>query len=552
MGRNAQRGRQARRARRSGDLLRVLLRPLDPDSLWLVLRAAGASPGVAHRGVTLAHLVSRALRGAARGRHRVAPGGLTGLLDAAGRAEPALAMLEDHIPLDPTLDVRVRFENQVYRLFPGSMERPVADVARASLVADAIDDHLLGLFGFGVADYVRLVLREIDATLAVLAPVWPLRPRLRPGGPARLTASEVAAASRLPAVWQHPHDEADARVDRERAALAWASAKPDEIPYSPGDPNSSFDHYVGVLDDTGQVRALPLAFLAESWPWGVTVLAQAAADDPGCRQRFAFAAAQRLERALLRFGFVYGGRSAGGVVASPRNQAHCIVQISATRIIAVQLVTMLDIAWASLPNEPAVFALARQARQDREACRQGTMRVLVAGGAVEIPAGSEVIPLLVVATPSHLAVQARAGLAGMTLDDLTWISATADEHTDTDLYFFCRDLVELPGIGRLFGWETINLWELWRANGKAFHRGGAPVSASSLSRMGARASGRRPPTDPGLRSCSPSSTCPASPLGTWSTLRAWLRCCVGHDRARRRCPVRDAVGCWRVGFAGAR
>jgi hypothetical protein len=269
--------------------------------------------------------------------------------------------------------------------------------------------------------------------------------------------------------------------------LAWASAKPDEIPYSPGDPNSNFDHYVGIVDSAGQVRALPLAFLAESWAQGVTDLARAAADDPGCRQRFAFAAAQRLERALLRFGLVYGGRGGSGVVASPDNQAHCIVQISATRVIAVQFVTMLDIDRESLPDEPAVFALARQAREDREAGRQGTMKVLVAGGAVEIPAGSEVIPLLVVAAPSHLAVQARDGLAGMTLDDLTWISATADEHTDTDLYFFCRDLVEMPGIGRIFGWETINLWELWRANGKTLHRGGTPVSALFVEPHGAEA-----------------------------------------------------------------
>jgi hypothetical protein len=153
------------------------------------------------------------------------------------------------------------------------------------------------------------------------------------------------------------------------------------------------------------------------------------------------------------------------------------VQVTDRRVIAVQLLATLDAARAQLPDEPAVVTLARRAREDRDANRQGTTQVPVAGGAVAIPAGSEVIPLLVVAAPAHLAVgiSTGRGLAAMSLDDLTWLSATADDRSDMDLYYFCRDLVELPGIGRLSGWETINYWEVWRGNSKAFHRSGTRI-----------------------------------------------------------------------------
>ena len=63
----------------------------------------------------------------------------------------------------------------------------------------------------------------------------------------------------------------------------------------------------------------------------------------------------------------------------------------------------------------------------------------------------------------------------MTLDDLTWIASTSDDRDDTDLYFFCRDLAQLPGIGVLSRWETIDAWELWRTQGKTLHRAGATV-----------------------------------------------------------------------------
>jgi hypothetical protein len=51
--------------------------------------------------------------------------------------------LEDFIPLDLRLEIVVRRGTALLRLFPGSIERPVADVERTVLLADAVDKVLL-------------------------------------------------------------------------------------------------------------------------------------------------------------------------------------------------------------------------------------------------------------------------------------------------------------------------------------------------------------------------------------------------------------------------
>jgi hypothetical protein len=56
--------------------------------------------------------------------------------------------------------VFARTGRALVRLFPGSVERPVADVARWALVAEAVDSVLIPRLGFGVNHYVELALRR--------------------------------------------------------------------------------------------------------------------------------------------------------------------------------------------------------------------------------------------------------------------------------------------------------------------------------------------------------------------------------------------------------
>lgn len=72
-------------------------------------------------------------------------------------------------------------------------------------------------------------------------------------------------------------------------------------------------------------------------------------------------------------------------------------------------------------------------------------------------------------------------MATLALEDLTWIAETAKD--EDDLYLFARDLSD-PSFPTNFGWEAVNYWEPWRANGKAFFVGGI---APSFFYFGARA-----------------------------------------------------------------
>ncbi len=96
-----------------------------------MITAAGAAPGVRHRWASLAHLLHSALGTAAPGQRLANPTDLQKLLDACVVDEPRLAQLEDFVPVDPREEVLFRLDNTVRRLFPGSVERPIANVRRA-------------------------------------------------------------------------------------------------------------------------------------------------------------------------------------------------------------------------------------------------------------------------------------------------------------------------------------------------------------------------------------------------------------------------------------
>lgn len=84
-----------------------------------------------------------------------------------------IGVMQDFTPSDPRDRIVVRLPNHLVRLFPGSVERPVADVERALLVASAIDDLITQRMGFGIEDYLTVVLRYVDWCLVAMSPTWP-------------------------------------------------------------------------------------------------------------------------------------------------------------------------------------------------------------------------------------------------------------------------------------------------------------------------------------------------------------------------------------------
>lgn len=385
--------------------------------------------------------------------------------------------MEDFLPNDPRSVVLARRGDRLARLFPGSMERPVADVERADMVAAAIDGFLVPRLGFGVRDYVDLGLFYLDHAIGCLGSAWPDRrddPADLSATP-RISEAEYAAAAAL-ALQPLPPGIADSTA--RAAALRFATSPADALPYESGDPNSVFGRFFAVSlpaaawpdlpaveSGEGRLWWLPPAFIPDALGYGVTVLARKAAGDAGCAHRFSRLAAGRARRALWRFGSLLGpGDDESGPVVSPGNVVQWVSRFGEGRALLVQLVAGLSPGAMPLEEEPAVYRIVREARDG-----DGPVRIPMPGGMLTIDSQTEVIPLLVTATAGHITAMQFPGAASMSLDDLTWAAKTAE--ADSDLFMFCRELAA-PDRPEIFGWETINVWEWWRSNGKTLFGGG--------------------------------------------------------------------------------
>ncbi len=470
-----------RRGRRGG---RTLPQGLDRrvaacslGSLLTLATAAGASPTVRHRWASVGHLTARSLALAERCSKAVAPAALEPLLAGARRDDPRLGSLEDFLPNDPRSVVLARRGDRLVRLFPGSVERPVADVERADMVAAAIDDFLIPRLGFGVRDYVDTGLLYLDHAIGCLRSAWPDDDDDVAGlsAPPRISEAEYAAAAALAL---QPPPPGIAGSARRAAALRFATSPADTLPYEPEHPNSVFDRYFAVSlppaawpelpraeSGGGGLWWLPPAFIPDALGYGVTVLARKAAGDADCARRFAQLAARRARRALWRFGDLLGpDDDESGPVVSPGNVVQWVSLLGEARAVLVQLVASLSSTRLPFDEEPVAFKIGREARGSRE-----PIRVPMPGGVLTLDSRTEVIPLLVSAAAGHGAVRQFPGAAAMSLDDLTWAAQTAD--ADSDLFMFCRELAA-PDRPQIFGWEAINLWEWWRSNDKTFFGGG--------------------------------------------------------------------------------
>ena len=451
--------------------------------LLTLVTAAGASPTARHRWASVAHLTARSLTLARHGSKALAPSALASLLAGVHRDDPRLALLEDFLPNDPRSVVLARRGDRLVRLFPGSVERPVADVERTDMVAAAIDGFLIPRLGFGVRDYVDLGLLYLDYAIGCLSPAWPdgRDDSTDLSATPRISEAEYAAAAAL-ALQPLPPIITDSAA--RAAALRFATSFADALPYKPSDPNSVFDQYFAVSlpaaawpdlpaeSGGGRLWWLPPAFLPDALGYGVTVLAREAAGDSGCAQRFARLAAGRARRALWRFGSLLGpDDDESGPVASPGNVVQWVSRFGQARALVVQLVACLS-ADRMLDEEPAAFRIVREARDGH-----GPVRIPMPGGVLTIDSRTELIPLLVYASAGHVTAMQFPGAAAMSLDDLTWAAQTAE--ADSDLFMFCRELAA-PDRPEIFGWETINVWEWWRSNGKTLFGGGIAPHAMHI------------------------------------------------------------------------
>jgi hypothetical protein len=450
--------------------------------LWALLTAAGASPGVRHRWASVQHIVSYAVRSEKFGGKRVGPDQLEQLLQDCLDDEPRLQTLEDFVPEDPRDVVFVRVGSRLVRLFPGSVERPVADIDRALLVSGAIDDLLVGELGFGVSDVVDVVLGYADAAITILAPSWPTDEF--PGeGEVHLSPSEFTAANAVlemgtPAVLEQD--------ERHRLALEWMTCDADELPYEPSDGQSPFGRFVRVRTKTDNIRWLPLAFLPEILSYAVGRLAAEAAHLPGAQDLFAGAVANDVRTLLWCFSsLIYGPANSDGTpIAVRQNGVQWISMLTPRRALVVQVGSGLRLGDVTDYGTPEALRVSQRTTQQED----NPIVVNMPPGQLTLDSRTEVVPLLIVGSPNHIVVGQLPGLPAMSLDDLRW--ATLNANARTDLYTYCRDMAR-PDLPPFFAWEAIDIWEWWRSNGKSFFSGGQPPSLTLVAPHSGSAEWRR-------------------------------------------------------------
>ena len=441
--------------------LSAIIGEYDREELWALLLGAGASPTIRQRWSSLGFLVHAFAQTSTHGSKPADESTLAQLLSAVDSANPGYAQHEDYLPPDPRLDVRVRLDDSTVRLFPGSIERPVADVDRALLLSAAIDSQLIEKHGFGVSDVLHVVLGYSHRITELYAPAWPGREA--PQGRIVLSSKELAVARESFEVGTPENLISD---DRARLALDWMTFESHALAFEAGHPQSPFGRFLRFRARPGEEpRWLPLAFLPEVLSFAVGELARTVAGDMTTEFAFAQASAAATREYLWRFADqMYGPPDlSDGPAVAPGNVVQWVIPLGEQLVLAVQVLSGLDVVRLDFREDPAVLTVAE------EAAKGEGITIKFAGGSAALDAGVEVIPLLVVSAPDHIMTRQGGGLASVSLDDLRWMSTSADN--EFDLFNFCRD-VTAPAMERSIGFEAIDYWETWRSHGKAFFTGG--------------------------------------------------------------------------------
>jgi hypothetical protein len=141
----------------------------DRRSLLSLLWTAAESPTTRCFLPTIATAITATLRFGQKGRHsrEASFSVLPDVLALVRTAQPEAGRLEDFEPGDPRVVVRWAVSSQRLRVDPGLVEDParlLADLQYLSI----LDDDIIEVFGFGIADLQEVALRYMDGRLSQL------------------------------------------------------------------------------------------------------------------------------------------------------------------------------------------------------------------------------------------------------------------------------------------------------------------------------------------------------------------------------------------------
>jgi hypothetical protein len=453
------------------DVPRALLQ-VNLDEAWLLLVAAAASPAARHRWPSVGAAAGEVLRAmdaqTKQGTQSVA---LQDLVDDAARRAGIGASVEDFIASDPTNTVLLRVGNESRHIFPGITERPISDIHRAERLALCVDHVLTKKIGFGIRNMLDVCTRYENRCIMLMKDVWEPKPDLEQSDDIILSDREIAMASQLAGISSSNlvKNSADTR------ALNWMTAPASSALYTLGG-TSGFGHTLRFRSDNGKLpyRLIPVAFVPEIVEDAAAALVELVIDEPGVRSSILDMTATKTREHLARLGNAVVGSSPlhkFDTEADP-SSIQWLVPQSEQLVLAIQVLSKTE-RQTSAEDQLRLAALRRIGKRSK---RPSSTRVsLLGGGSVTLSPDTEIIPILIVSSTHHVAIPQVPEYVSMSLDDLDWITRTAD--SASDLISFSRDMLG-PDMPKSFGWEAVDYWEPWRTNGKSFFTGGIGFGAA--------------------------------------------------------------------------
>lgn len=463
MGRKS-REKKERRERGDGPVAELIAAYSTPG-LLAVIDAASVSPTAAQRAPSLSVLFEAAVRRRRSGSDPFSARELPALVNHVATVVPSLSSMEDFVPYDGRHEVLVPWNGGLFRMLPGSMERPTQVVRLHRMLASVIDPVIRPELGFGLADAGELLLRRMDQVAWALAAVWPDAPLADIGDEATVTDAEVAVIAGLPsleALVGECRDPKAAAGALDRLTIRAMALRGDALSMTA---TSTFGSTVAVGDGHGARFGLPAGLLPETLPAIARDLVNVAVElDPQVQWRWHNEITNHLGRR-------FQGTShqiAGPVRVGSGPPVHSLVFFDDRRILAVGNCAALT------PEKKA--NLIYFGAQQLERVQPG-VTLQTPGGEHRIPDDAEVLHMQVTAGPMFTGPEGRM-LPTFGVDDLEWILFTERGDHD-DLWFFIRDLTTTPGIREQMAWDLIDKWEVWHP-GKTFYRGAAILDFMSF------------------------------------------------------------------------
>ena len=298
--------------------------PYEPRTLSALLAAACDSPveGLRQRRASLLVLWIRSVANPPHGDVRASFGDLHHFLAVAHRAEPKLRHLEDFLPCDPRLEVRVSLGDRRYRVHPGDFMDPVELIQNVRMTARAIDDYTLSARGFSASDFIEGALSYGDWCLSQMIPAWSAMAVTEEEHNAWGGDAEIEGVLRRQSSSAEEWTQRCAYPERAAKAWAWATIPASSVRFCLKPMFHSIGPTLAVDGDFG-IAPIPIAEVLNAVAGAVAHLAKKASSDSQSQYRLQ-AQTEELVHRILSLGSPvpmdpHDGPSLMGIVPGERH-----------------------------------------------------------------------------------------------------------------------------------------------------------------------------------------------------------------------------------------